>query len=125
MFTKILAIAAGGAIGALLRFFMAEGTYALMGKGFPYGTLVVNVVGSFFMGIAFVVFVQRGEFPVEMRLFIMTGMLGALTTFSTFSLENLELLMVGRAVEAMINIVVSVITCVLVTWGGFVLAKQF
>ena len=84
--TQTLAIAAGGAIGALLRFWASNGVYALLGRGFPYGTLVVNVLGSLAMGYLYIVMIERAALAPEWRAFALVGLLGAFTTFSTFSI---------------------------------------
>ena len=92
--TQLLSIAAGGAIGALLRFWVSTGVYTLLGRGFPYGTLVVNVAGSLAMGLLFVLFMERVTISAEWRAAILIGLLGSFTTFSTFSLETLNRLLV-------------------------------
>ncbi|MEZ5814904.1 MAG: fluoride efflux transporter CrcB [Alphaproteobacteria bacterium] len=83
----ILAISAGGAIGALLRHGVNIGAVRLLGHGFPYGTLAVNVAGSFAMGLCIALFAHYWQPPETIRYFLITGLLGAFTTFSTFSLD--------------------------------------
>lgn len=83
----ILAIGAGGAIGALLRHGVNIGAVRLLGHGSPYGTLAVNVVGSFAMGLCIALFAHYWQPPETIRYFLITGLLGAFTTFSTFSLD--------------------------------------
>lgn len=87
----ILAIGAGGALGALCRHGMNIGAVKLMGHGFPYGTLSVNILGSFIMGLAIAIFAQYWQPSEAMRVFLITGFLGAFTTFSTFSLDVVSL----------------------------------
>jgi len=82
--TQLAFIAAGGAAGALMRYWMSSGIYALFGRGFPYGTLTVNVVGSLLMGFCYVFMIERMDVSVEWRAALMIGLLGAFTTFSTF-----------------------------------------
>ena len=77
----------GGGIGAALRHAVNRGTLALLGPSFPFSTLVVNVLGSFFMGVLAGVLLPRGEGHQSVRLFLGTGILGGFTTFSTFSLD--------------------------------------
>ncbi|MCW8888860.1 MAG: fluoride efflux transporter CrcB [Gammaproteobacteria bacterium] len=124
MSLQIAAIASGGAIGALLRFWISNGVYSFMGRDFPYGTLVVNVVGSFAMGIGFIFLVERAAMAPEWRAFLLVGLLGALTTFSTFSIETLNLIESGALTKAAINMVGSVLVCVVAVWAGVLLARQ-
>lgn len=124
MSLQLAAIAGGGAIGALLRFWISNGVYSFMGRDFPYGTLVVNVVGSFAMGIGFILLVERVALAPEWRAFLLVGLLGALTTFSTFSIETLNLIESGALTKAAINMVGSVLVCVVAVWGGVILARQ-
>ena len=118
------AIAAGGALGAVMRFWVSGGIYAWLGRGFPYGTLSVNLIGSFIIGIAFVLLTERLTLGAEVRSFVLIGFLGAFTTFSTFSLETLILLQEGLLFKAAANILLSVLLCIIATWGGIILAKS-
>lgn len=122
--TQTLAIAAGGAIGALLRFWMSSGIYAWLGRGFPYGTLAVNVVGSLLMGFLYIVMIERVALGAEWRAFTLVGLLGAFTTFSTFSIETLNLVQQADYAKALINMVASVVACVLAAFVGVILARQ-
>ena len=117
-------IAAGGALGAMMRFWVSGGVYAWLGRDFPYGTLSVNVIGSFFIGIAFILLTERLTLGSEVRAFILIGFLGAFTTFSTFSLETLMLLQEGLLVKAAGNILLSVFLCIFATWSGIILARS-
>jgi CrcB protein len=119
-----LAIAAGGAAGALLRYWVANGVYALLGRGFPWGTLVVNVLGSLAMGLMFVWLTERSSLGPEWRALLLVGFLGAFTTFSTFSLETLHLIGESAYLKAGLNMGVSVAACVLATGMGVMLARQ-
>ncbi|MDX2503003.1 MAG: fluoride efflux transporter CrcB [Gammaproteobacteria bacterium] len=118
------AIAAGGALGAVMRFWVSGGVYVWLGRDFPYGTLSVNLIGSFIIGIVFVLLTERLTLGAEVRAFVMIGFLGAFTTFSTFSLETLILLQEGLLVKAAANIIASVFLCIIATWGGIILAKS-
>ncbi len=121
--TRLVAIAAGGAIGALLRFWVSTAMYALLGREFPYGTLAVNVLGCLLMGFLSVFMLERFA-SVEWRAALLIGLLGAFTTFSTFSLETLNLIQGGEQIKALLNIFVSVLLCLLATWLGMQLARQ-
>ena len=121
--TTLFAIAVGGALGALARYGLSVGVTASLGPNFPFGTLAVNLLGSVAMGICFVLFVERSGVSPELRLVIMTGFLGAFTTFSTFSLETLYLLDAGRLVAGIANVIGSVLLCVVGCWAGIFLAR--
>ena len=120
---ELIAIAAGGSLGAVMRYGMSNAIYAWLGRGFPYGTLSVNVIGSFCIGIAFVLLTEKLTLGSEVRAFILIGFLGAFTTFSTFSLETLTLIQDGLLMKALANIFLSVLLCLIATWAGMVLAR--
>jgi len=121
---QLLAIAGGGALGAVLRFGMSSGIYRVLGKEFPYGTLAVNVLGSLLMGLCFVLMIERNLLSLEWRSVIMIGFLGAFTTFSTFSMETLSLLESGELTRALLNILLSVTLCLVATWVGLTIGRQ-
>ena len=120
---RVLVIAGGGAVGALLRYWLSNGMHALFGRGFPYGTLVVNVLGSFAVGFLFVLFLERMALSVEWRAGILIGVLGAFTTFSTFSIETLNLLEDGAHLKASLNVALSIALCLGVAWFGLLLGR--
>lgn len=120
---QILAIAAGGAIGSVLRYAVSTGVYSMFGRNFPYGTLAVNVAGSFLMGFLFVLMVERLDMSGMWRMAILVGFLGAFTTFSTFSIETVNLLQAGDFLRALLNITISVAFCLVATWVGFRLGR--
>ncbi|MES9963519.1 MAG: fluoride efflux transporter CrcB [Candidatus Sedimenticola sp. 20ELBAFRAG] len=122
--SQVLAIAAGGAAGALMRFWVSNGIYSLLGRGFPYGTLVVNVLGSLVMGLLYVMLIERMTAGPELRAALLVGFLGAFTTFSTFSVETLNLIEQADYMKAMLNMLVSVIACLFAAWLGFVIGRQ-
>lgn len=122
---QVLAIAAGGAIGALMRYWMSMAVYSAMGRNFPYGTLAVNVLGSLVMGLLFVLLVERLAADSIWRAALLIGVLGAFTTFSTFSIETLNLFEEGAYNRAMANIGLSVLLCLAAAWFGVKLGRQF
>jgi CrcB protein len=121
---QIISIAIGGALGALCRYGMTMGISSLIGRGFPYGTLVVNILGSFLMGAAYVIMVEEINVNPEWRVGITIGLLGAFTTFSTFSIETLNLLESGDAFKAGLNILLSISFCMLGCWLGMIIGRQ-
>ena len=122
--TQTLSIAAGGAIGALLRFWVSTGVYQVLGRGFPYGTLAVNVIGSLIMGLLYVLMLERMTVGPELRGALLVGLLGAFTTFSTFSIETLNLVEQADYLKALLNVLVSVLACLVAAWVGVTLGRQ-
>ena len=121
---QLLSIAAGGAVGALLRFWFSSGAHYLLGKGFPYGTLLVNVLGSFVIGVVYVYMIERGELSEDWRAFLIIGLLGAFTTFSTFSFETINLIETGEMLKAGLNVLLSVSLCLVACWSAILLVRQ-
>ena len=121
---QLLAIAAGGSVGAVMRFIVSTGIYSWLGRGFPYGTLVVNVIGSLLMGLLYELFLQRLSVSPEVRAVLLVGFLGAFTTFSTFSIETINLIEQGYVIKAIVNVLASVILCMLAAWVGLLIARQ-
>jgi len=111
-------------VGAVLRFWGSTGAYALFGRGFPYGALTVNVLGSLLMGFLFVLFFDRIATNGDLRAAILVGGLGAFTTFSTFSMETLTLIEQDGFLKAGLNIVVSVALCLGAAGLGVFLGRQ-
>ncbi len=120
----LLFIAVGGAIGAVLRYGASLGVYSFMGRGFPYGTLFVNVAGSLLMGLLSVMMLERFNIGPEWRAAVLVGVLGSFTTFSTFSIETLNLLEQGDVMRAVTNIVSSVLVCLVAVWFGVLIGRQ-
>lgn len=124
MTLRLLMIAAGGATGALLRFWISSGVHLVLGRSFPYGTLTVNIVGSMTMGFLYILFLERMDASPELRAFVIIGLLGALTTFSTFSIETMNLIEGGEQLKALVNVLLSVTLSILGCWIGLVLGRQ-
>ena len=110
-----LCVALGGAAGACLRHFIQESSTKVLGVGFPFGTLAVNVVGAFGLGLAYALLQVHAPHSA-LRLFLSVGLLGALTTFSTFSLDTLLLIQSGEFVKAGLNVFANVILCLCGLW---------
>jgi len=121
--TQYLYIAAGGAAGAVLRYMVSNGVYQWFGRGFPYGTLVVNVSGSLLMGLVYVLLLERIDANIAWRAGLIIGLLGAFTTFSTFSIETLNLIEAGEQLKAGMNILFSVSLCIVGCWLGIILGR--
>ena len=112
-------IALGGALGACSRYLVSELCVMLFGRGFPYGTLTVNVVGSFIMGLLIAAFETELLTTDPWRQIIGLGFLGALTTFSTFSMDNVLLMQQGAFLKMGLNVVLNVVLSISSAWLGF------
>ncbi len=119
-----LAIALGGALGSVLRFAAVGYLTPLFNYRFPLGTFVVNIIGSFLIGVAYVLLVEKTTVPAEWRLFFITGILGGFTTFSAFSLEILQLWQEGHAFNALVYASSSVILGLLMAFVGMALTQK-
>jgi len=109
----ILSVALGGALGALARYWLSGWLNSAESR-IPWGTLSANLLGSFFMGVLFVLILEKARLPPEMRPLLMTGFLGAFTTFSTFSLETLAMINEGHVIAALFYVILSVVLCIAV-----------
>lgn len=120
-----IAVAVGGAMGSLARFWLASAMTVLTGPRFPWGTLLINVLGSFVIGLVAGVTLTpaRVSMPPDIRIFLMTGVCGGFTTFSAFSLQTLELLQNGDVVPAFGYAIGSVVLCVIATYCGWLLGR--
>ena len=107
-----IAVAIGGALGAMGRYAVSSWVFQINHK-FPFATLAINVLGSFVMGILFVLIVERTLLSMEMRSLLMIGFLGAFTTFSTFSLDALGLWQNGHLFMALLYVLATVVLCLL------------
>ena len=113
MISTIVAVAIGGALGATARYGVGVGAVHVFGHGYPWGTLIVNIVGSFLMGAMITKFSQMDGVSHVMRVMLTTGFLGAFTTFSTFSLDFMTMWQKGDALQAFIYMSASVILSIL------------
>ncbi len=120
----LVQIGAGGALGAVCRYLTVLGTARLLGAGFPYGTLMVNVVGCFAMGALFVVVAGSGGVLSRAGPLVLTGFLGGYTTFSAFSLDFWQLLNSGRAGAAVLYAAGSACASIAALLIGIMLARQ-
>ena len=119
-------VALGGALGSMARYGVSLAAGRLWGSAFPWGTLIVNVVGSFIIAFFGMLTVSDGLTPASpgLRTFVMVGFCGGFTTFSSFSLQTLELVRGKEGLSAVANIVISVTLCLLAAAVGFYLAAQ-
>ncbi len=120
-----LALAVGGSLGAISRYWVSATSYHWLGQNFPYGTLLVNLLGSVAMGFLSVLLVHRFQVSEEIRIGLLAGFLGSFTTFSTFAMDSLHLAGNGALLKAASYIALSVFFCLLGAWAGLVTARQF
>jgi CrcB protein len=121
----IISIAVGGGIGAVGRYLVMECVNYWLGQDFPYSTLIVNVVGSFVIGLLFGAMVITWSPSAELRGFLIFGFLGSFTTFSAFSLDVITLMQQGEFLSALLYIIVSVIFSVLALFAGISTIRYF
>jgi len=120
---QVLLVAFGGAIGSVLRYYVGVWSLRLAGPTFPWGTLTVNVVGSFVIGLFAEMIVRKFGGSVELRLLLMTGILGGFTTFSSFSLDTLALIERGSIGVAALYVVLSVGVSLVMVFAGLSVAR--
>jgi CrcB protein len=121
---RFLFICLGGAIGTGLRYLTASLAVRWLGVDFPYGTLIVNVVGSFLIGLIQQVGTTSLLIPETTRLFLTVGIMGGLTTYSSFSYETLRLAQIGAWGQAWINVLVTTAVCLGVCFLGIVVGRM-
>lgn len=119
-------VAIGGAAGSLLRYAVGLGVARVLGAGFPWGTLVINVGGSLLIGWFAAVTLPEGRLAAHegLRLLVITGFCGGFTTFSSFSLQTLGLLQAGEAGAAMMNVLLSVVLCLGAVALGWMMGER-
>jgi fluoride exporter len=119
----ILLVAVGGAVGSVARYLMASSIQTATGWAFPLGTVLVNILGCFLIGILYVLLIARPDPRQDLRALLMVGVLGGFTTFSSFSLETVTMAMTGNFGGATLNVVISVAACLVGTILGVTLAR--
>ncbi len=122
---QLIYIGIAGAFGAMARYLMVIMVHSFTSRQFPYGTLSVNILGSFLLGLLGIVLLNEFNVAVETRNAIFIGFLGAFTTFSTFSVDTINLMMAGRNMLALSNIAASFIFCLLAAWAGISLGRHW
>jgi CrcB protein len=120
----ILAIASGGAIGAVLRYLIYGASFTTFGHDFPFGTMIVNIIGSFCMGSLISFFDLHWEPSPELKLFLMTGFLGALTTFSNFSMDAVLMFEKGEWFYSSLYVAGSVFLSIMALFAGLFIIRQ-
>ena len=118
-----LVIAIGGGLGSVARFVISKEMENWLGNYMPYGTLTVNVAGSFALGWFATEIIERSDLNSALRLGLIVGFLGAFTTFSTFSYESLQLILNGAFWRAIINVVLNACACIVMCFVGIQMAK--
>ena len=120
MISTIVMVGLGGAVGAMARYGVNHGAVQVFGHGFPWGTMIVNVMGSFLMGVMIAKFASMDHVSHEMKTLLTTGFLGAFTTFSTFSLDFVTLWERGEMVHALgymlVSVVMSIAALIFALW---------
>ncbi len=120
----ILAVALGGAIGSVLRFLVSKAVQDRAGINFPLGTLTVNLVGAFLIGLFFAVLVEKITLSPEARAMLITGLLGGLTTFSTFSYESVSLLREGEVFLFLVYVLGTNLLGIALTLFGYLVGRM-
>lgn len=127
MLTTYLCVAIGGALGSMARFWVGGFVAAWLGPSYPWGTIFINIVGSFVIGCYSFLSSPLGAAPASLnaRAFVLVGLCGGYTTFSAFSLQTLELAQQERYWGAAGNVVISIVACLIAVWAGVVFARAF
>lgn len=121
---KYLFIGLGGFLGSVSRFWLSTVIHRAWGTAFPYGTLAVNIAGCFTIGLLITLFQEHFIQNPNIRLFLVIGVLGGFTTFSSFSLDTVELLKAGRMAAAGWNVLLSLAGCLTATWLGILAGER-
>ena len=122
---RALLVAVGGLVGSVARYGLAGVVQTAQGSEFPVGTLAVNILGSFILGLVMTMSLERGLISPEIRILLGTGFCGGFTTMSTFSYESLALLQYGSPASALLNIGVTLGCCLTAVWLGSITGRVF
>ena len=125
MITNMLLVASGGALGALMRFLLGIGVSCVLPAQFPYGILIANVLGSFLIGFIATILAHIPNQREWLQAFLIFGFLGGFTTFSSFSLDTVTLLVAKQALKAWLNIGMSIVFCLFSCYVGIQFAHQW
>jgi CrcB protein len=120
---RLLLVAAGGALGSTLRYLVATAAVVWLGPTFPWGTLAVNLAGSFLIGLVQTLALEGLALGEQPRLFLTTGLLGGFTTYSAFSYETVGLMERGAWGPAWLNLVLTTVACLLVCYAGMLTGR--
>lgn len=122
---NLLLIFLGAGLGGSARYLLSNALYTLLGRQFPWGTLVVNASGSFIIGVLFILLLNRyALYAPQLRLFLLVGFLGGYTTFSSFSIETWNLIESGAWLAGIMNILLNLILCLGLTWLGITWSRH-
>jgi CrcB protein len=121
---NILLVAIGGATGSVARYLTGIAMTRWLGTGFPWGTITVNILGSFIIGFLTELIARKLSAPMEVRLLLVVGFLGGFTTFSSFSLDTMALFERGEGLTAFVYVVASVLLSLGAAFGGLALGRS-
>lgn len=121
---NILLVAVGGAAGSVCRYLTGLAMTRWLGNGFPWGTITVNIVGSFVIGLLTELIARKVSMPMETRLLLVVGFLGGFTTFSSFSLDTMALFERGESLSAFAYVAASVLLSLGAAFGGLALGRS-
>jgi CrcB protein len=124
MFERFLLVFVGGGLGSISRYAVGLWAGQRFGTAFPFGTLIVNVVGCFLIAVVMQTALQVASFPPNLRLALATGFMGGLTTYSSFNYETIKLFQDGARASALINFGVTTAACLVAGLLGYVVARQ-
>ncbi len=120
---KYVMVGVGGALGSILRFWLGSYIGERMGTRFPYGTLVINVTGSFLIGLVYAILTERTQWSPNWRYLIPIGFIGGYTTFSSFEFETFRSIQDGQLGLGLLYVAVSVVVGFIAVWGGMVAGR--
>ena len=122
---NVVLVFIGGGVGAMARYWMSGAVYKFTSGSFPYGTITVNFIGCFIIGLLMAGFEERFLVNPSLRIFLTIGILGGFTTFSSFSYETIALMRDGEILFALLNVIMSILTCLGATYIGTLIGKFF